>query len=159
MIQYNVAPCFHLMVAPGFAIEQEDHDQGEQIESEETHEAVFALNLEAVYEFELGPSSASAFESKLHAFESVHQGWATKTIGIAVIKTNSRFFIIVSDFIYCYDNSAANDRPSRLSGVFIMCVLRWDNESIAIEKGLDRFTSLNCGARGRVEPPSKQATY
>ena len=60
VFQFSPTYRFHLVAAPGWAIESEeeghdDHGAPQVHHEEEEHGASFALHLEAVYEFELGP--------------------------------------------------------------------------------------------------------
>ncbi len=59
VFQYSPTYQLHLVAAPGFAVESEvesAHDShGHEEEGTEAHGAVFALHLEAVYEFHVGP--------------------------------------------------------------------------------------------------------
>lgn len=54
VFQYSPTYQLHLVAAPGIAIETH-HEEDEHEEEEEHHEAAFAIHLEAVYEFEIGP--------------------------------------------------------------------------------------------------------
>jgi len=54
VIQYSPARNLHIIAAPGFAIE-EDGDEHSDHGEKDAHKAVFAVHLEAFYEFELGP--------------------------------------------------------------------------------------------------------
>lgn len=57
VFQYSPTYQLHLVVAPGVALESEVEEAG-HVDGEEEHEhhgATFALHLEAVYEFSLGP--------------------------------------------------------------------------------------------------------
>jgi hypothetical protein len=69
VFQYNAIEHLHLILAPGLAFEKgshgDDEDETHEFEGEESHEddedsgqnhgALFALHVETVYEFEIGP--------------------------------------------------------------------------------------------------------
>lgn len=59
VLQYSPTYRLHLVAAPGVAVEEGEHAHDEHAHEEEgeeeAHEVVFAIHIEAVYEFELGP--------------------------------------------------------------------------------------------------------